>query len=535
MGRMIRVLLLLCCAVLISDRALATTYYVDITNGADTNPGTSKTAAWAHAPGMQTCTSVCASTTINPGDSIILRGGETWPNASFEWALPGGSSSSPVYIGVDTSWYAGSSWARPILNAGGVVIANNYDTMFTAPSYVTFDNFEITGFYWGATTCSGAPYGDCGIFNNGQRSGQTFEHLYIHGWTHAGTDHTSTAGVSMVFMFGGNGQNTLHDSVIVGTDVPGDHSIAVGFNGPGTAYNNYIQQVSSAFIVSNPEVYYNNYIEDIGPAYCNEPFPQYAGNCAHENGFEDNGDTGLYFYNNVITNINGGLALWIAPYPGYSAYLWNNVVYAVHDNQVLDLAPPVYNGGQNCPQGSTSNDYCLGAGNFYLWNNTVECGDDSTQYNQCQSGVGVVGSGSTANLFDYENNHFITASTSSSCATGTGAAKSCTFASNNVVQTLAQANAQGYSSSEGYPFSPATTNAATVGAGTNLTLQATGTLTAITSDTTYACWIPYGTVPVCPTRNPVTRPGTGSWFAGAYQNVIPGSPVTLTGTVTAAP
>ena len=173
-------------AILLSPTlACATTYYVDITGGADTNAGTSKVTAWANAPGMQSCASTCSTTTINAGDSIIFKGGETWPNGSFMWTLKGGSSGNPVYYGVDKTWYTGASWTRPILNPGGTVISNNHDTMFLVPNYVTMDNFEITGFYWTSAACSGAPYGYCGIFNAGQNSGQTFENLYVHGWSHA--------------------------------------------------------------------------------------------------------------------------------------------------------------------------------------------------------------------------------------------------------------------------------------------------------------------------------------------------------------
>src|SRR5579872_1103573 len=312
MARLARTTMLLFCTFL-TGSALATTYYVDFSSGSDSNNGTSKASPWKNAPGMHSCTGVCASTTINPGDSIILKGGVTWPNSSFLWNMPGGSSSSPVYVGVDQTWYSGSSWTRPILSAQGSVISNNYNTMFNVPSYVTIDNFEITGFYWTTASCSGAPYGDCGIFNAGQRNGQTWENLYIHGWTHAGTNAQTSNGVIDVISTGGGGNSVAHDNVIVGTDVPGDHSVNVFFNGPPIAYNNYIKQVSSAFIVSYATSVHDNHIEDIGPSYCNTPFPQYAGYCSHENAFEDNGDTGLYFYNNTISNVNAGLAVWVAP------------------------------------------------------------------------------------------------------------------------------------------------------------------------------------------------------------------------------
>src|SRR4029077_8605659 len=57
--------------------AFATSYYV-AANGSDSNNGTSESTPWLHAPGMSTCTATCSATTINAGDSIIFRGGDTW-------------------------------------------------------------------------------------------------------------------------------------------------------------------------------------------------------------------------------------------------------------------------------------------------------------------------------------------------------------------------------------------------------------------------------------------------------------------------
>ncbi len=520
MARLARTTMLLFCT-LLTGSALATTYYVDYSSGSDSNSGTSKTSPWQNAPGMQTCKTTCASTAIKPGDSIILKGGVTWPNASFMWSLPGGASGSPVYIGVDKTWFSGSSWNRPILNAGGAVISNNYNTMFSMGANTTIDNFEITGFYLKTGSCSGAPYGACGIFNCGQNSGQTMENLYIHGWTHDGTNATDGSGIVFVFSMGGYGTQIAHDNTIVGTDVPGDHSANAFFNGPSTAYNNYIKQVSSGFIVSYPSSIHDNHIEDVGPAYCNMPFPQYAGNCTHENAFEDNADNGLSFYNNVITNVSAGLALWIAPNPGHTAYLWNNVVYGIHDNQVIDLAQPVYN-STYCSYGANGSNYCNKSGSYVLWNNTVQCGDDSTQYDTCQNNVGF----STGASFLYQNNHFISASAAGGCASG---ATDCSFDSSNVVQTLSAANKQGYTSSQTYAFSPTSSSNSTVLAVTNLTSAATGNLQTLSSDTTYAC--SEGTVsqPSCPARTVVSRPLTGSWDAGAYTFLGTDNPVPPTG------
>jgi hypothetical protein len=531
-AKLVRTLLLTSCVVLVGDNLFATTYYIDYGSGSDSNNGTSKASPWQNAPGMQTCASLCNSTIINGGDSIILKGGVTWPNASFMWALPGGATGNPVYIGVDKTWYAGTSWARPILSPGGIVIGNNYNTMFSVPANVTIDNFEITGFYWTTASCGGAPYGDCGIFNAGQRNGQTWENLYIHGWTHAGTNAVTSNGVIDIIATGGGGNSVAHDNIIVGTDVPGDHSVNVFFNGPPIAYNNYVKQVSSAFIVSYASSVHDNHIEDIGPSYCNMPFPEYAGNCSHENAFEDNGDTGLYFYNNVITNVSAGLALWIAPNPGYSAAMWNNVIYAIHDNQVLDLAPAVYS-STYCSSGATSNGYCTTGGAFVFENNTVECGDDTTQYDGCHLNIGAIGSGSTAQSVLFQNNHIIALTTESSCATGAGEALSCTFAPTNLVQTLSQANSQGYNSSQTYAFSPTASGNSTVGAGSSLTSSAVGNSATLGADTTYSCTIGSGNQPACPARTTVNRPSTGAWDAGAYEfrSGGPSPPIALTATV----
>jgi hypothetical protein len=510
-----KIVLILFFGMLVAGNCLATTYYVDYSSGSDSNNGTSKTSPWQHAPGMQNCTNLCSSASIKAGDSIILKGGVSWPNASFMWSLPSGTSGNPVYVGVDKTWYAGGAWTRPIMNPGKALIPNNADTMFNVGGWVTFDNIEVTGFYWDST-CLSAPFGECGFFNVGQHDGFVLENSYFHGWTHAGNSSSTSSGVVNIWAGNGGPNCSAHDNVVVGTDVAGDHSVNAFFAGPVLAYNNYIRQVSSGFIVTTdgigPATYHDNWIQDVGPAYCNVPT---SGFCTHENGFEDNADAGIYFYNNVITGESDGLALWIAPEPNHTATMWNNVIYNIHNNQVLDMAPPVYN-PSFCSSGKTSNGYCNTAGTYIFQNNTVECGDDSAQYDGCQSNIGVIGSGSTATSFIYQNNHFISASTASGCYKGSGAASSCTFDTSNVVQTLSTANSQGYNSSEPYAFSPSASGNATVGAGSNLMSAATGNLASLASDTTYSCTMGSGTEASCPAETPAPRPSSGSWDAGAY-------------------
>jgi hypothetical protein len=78
-----------------------------------------------------------------------LKGGpgETWPNACFTWFIPSGTSGNPTYIGVDQTWFNGGSWTRPVLDAGGVLIPNNFDEMFSIANNATFDNFELARYF----------------------------------------------------------------------------------------------------------------------------------------------------------------------------------------------------------------------------------------------------------------------------------------------------------------------------------------------------------------------------------------------------
>src|ERR1019366_6703238 len=183
-----------------------TTYYI-AANGSDSNSGTSKTSPWVHAPGMKNCANTCAATTPKAGDQFIFRGGDTWHfgNSSatpyvgayqsfgyWQWSWAG-TSGSPIYIGVDQTWYSGSSWVRPVMNGDNPLSTSavascrhqvgtiNSFLNASAVSYVTFDNFEFTG------KCEGNSAAKFGydIYILDQSAQYTnFEHLYFHGWTH---------------------------------------------------------------------------------------------------------------------------------------------------------------------------------------------------------------------------------------------------------------------------------------------------------------------------------------------------------------
>ena len=165
-------LLSLAVCIMLGGTASATNYYI-AANGNDSNNGTSKTTPWLHAPGMPNCKSTCASANPGAGSQIIFRGGDTWHfgnsgaspyvgSGGWVWTYSG-SNGNPIYVGVDQTWYSGNSWVRPVLSgdnplwsgsgfpsscafpeSGSQVSLSNGGNL----SYVTFDNFEFSGFCW---------------------------------------------------------------------------------------------------------------------------------------------------------------------------------------------------------------------------------------------------------------------------------------------------------------------------------------------------------------------------------------------------
>ena len=161
-------------------------YFVAAT-GSDSNNGTSESTPWLHAPGMPNCTASCAALSAgNGGIGIILRGGDTWHSGNssaspytggtwdlYDWfsysyagANPGcnyeGTQTGCLYIGVDPTWYSGSSWARPILTGDNSLLSGigsfvgscayqipttgfGSNVLVDMPGWTIVDSLELTG------------------------------------------------------------------------------------------------------------------------------------------------------------------------------------------------------------------------------------------------------------------------------------------------------------------------------------------------------------------------------------------------------
>jgi len=175
--------------------ALAETYYIDWENGSDYNDGLSKNTPWKRAPGMRGCWITDPETNCvkkakqggKPGDQFILKGGVIWPREalSWDWYFGSGTSSNPIYFGVDQTWYKGNSWTRPKLDAQGQPpYPSPYFTgiMRAYGLWLIVDNIEFLGLPLLDDNPIGMLAIGTGVFASGE-----VKNCYFHGWSRGGT------------------------------------------------------------------------------------------------------------------------------------------------------------------------------------------------------------------------------------------------------------------------------------------------------------------------------------------------------------
>jgi hypothetical protein len=493
-------------------------FYADFASGSDGNPGNSETAPLQHFPGMQGCSGSCSAITPSAGEGFILRGGVTWPNSSLGWywtwsgssttSSPGCSGSGCIYIGVDPNWFTGSSWARPILNAGGAAVSpvssGPANTLFGCYcNYLVFDNIELTGLYWSGVPAYGSS-DNIGLAGGmpGHGTNDTFEHLYVHGWSHAasssGTVENPCGFVGDTGDPNNNANTILEYSVISGADTTQDSCSLVFGSPPYIAYN-VLEYGSSAMVIDSPISVHDNIVQNVVTSFDTS---------AHENALEENYSGNTTVYNNIFRHIgSGSLTLWLAPDSGSTAYVFNNVIYDTDTGNVLDFAASL----KTSPSGS-----------IVFWNNTVECGQDSNPNAVCAGGIN-----SQISAVTLQNNHFITNAASYWATNGVTPTQV-----SNLFQTKSAAASQGYTSSEAYAFSPtaAYPTDSTPGKGTSAAaLCAASGVSACNNDTAYG--VIYNTA-----NHTVASPGRQSlaWKSppdiGAYSfGPALGNPTSLTG------
>jgi hypothetical protein len=465
--------------------AKAATHYI-ANNGSDASDGTSKTTPWAHLPGMNSCVGNCARNTPTAGDLFLLRGCDVWTPSDFpvnwQWS---GSVGSRIYIGVDKTWYNAtncpSGWNRPVFDG-----QNTYnDAMVYASSgssttsYVTLDNIEMT-----------RNAGFNHVISWNPTFGWTMSNLYIHAW-HRDTDDCRI----IQFEAGSPAINLFTNSIIDGSDSTGAaarHSCYGFYPTPPSVTNSVIHDLvnpivgyagggsnGSTLTVSGNNIYNVN--------------DSYLGN-NHGNAVEFVGGGTYYIYNNLIHHmVCSGCESMMIGDSGFTGYVWNNVIWDLGSPGSQAQTPSV-------PEGDASGF------TVHFWNNTIVATDAQACINN--SGKSISSYTVTA-----QNIHCIQGSSG-------GSVTAYTDSGNNLLQTLSQANAQGYSATQANAYSPTSGTNGTVGTGANLTSACTGANAGLCSDTTYACaqqTISGVVQAVCQTRTSRARPSSGAWDIGAYE------------------
>ena len=296
---------------IISD-AWSATYYVDATNGNDSNNGLSESTVW------KTIAKVNASS-FNPGDQILFRRGQTWRE---QLTVPSsGSAGNPITFG------AYGSGAKPIIDASNLITPGTSwtaatptiwtATVTTEPKIVFFNGTwgtkvatqaDCTGtgkWHWAVNVLSvySASDPDTAYMSPGIEVGArdeavlnaknyvTFDGLHFRrgNSTDAGNimssgNHVtirsceSSYGVHHGIIYTGSGDNLLTLSNIHHNGTKLDSSGVFGYHDAGTAgheniisynnvYNNYsygIQLLSNYYIIEYNDVYDNGNLTYMG-------------------------------------------------------------------------------------------------------------------------------------------------------------------------------------------------------------------------------------------------------------------------------
>ena len=225
----------------------AATYFVDFSNGSNSNAGKSQAAAWKQCPGDASATLVPAQTSLSAGDTVLFKGGVVYKGQiGIKWS--GTSASGPIVFDGNST----GIWGDGKAIVDGENTRSNGFTSSGSVSYIVIRNFEIrfmkyTGVAWA---------GGCGIQID-NASHVTIADCYIHEvgyWNNDGSVVPAGSGINMVepvsCLITGNeitktglggiqldgaqnnfiSGNNIHDYITWGVDLGGDYQLCTGNN-----------------------------------------------------------------------------------------------------------------------------------------------------------------------------------------------------------------------------------------------------------------------------------------------------------------
>lgn len=522
-------------SVTLSSLGVTQCYFV-AASGSDSNNGTAEGTPWRHAPQMPNFT---GSYTAANGDGIIIRGGDTYhasasTSSSTDTPMGGvwawthsGSGANPIYIGIDPTWFAGGSFARPIFTWDNALststvsscnVANDDNTSlisFSGDSNVIEDGFEFTG------QCSTGSAHSQYLFMG---TSVITERNYAHGWTLTTGASDDIAGfVGPQTNATGNrhlfdvvdGQDSTYGTTCTTTSCVQNGGANLSNGATGWAFvegydleYSVVRHTSQGIEANNISILNGNLMEYIFS-------PSFGGR--HGNVIEALGgpnSSTCYIYNNIFRNLNQGVYLW----PQCDTqYYFNNVFENISASGGANNA--------NCimlsPQGNSNVGVVT---TVLIANNTT----DATCVAQAYPGNAGTPHWASGSTITVQNMHILdhTGIFGGSYSAGfwfncnSPSVCSQTDSGGEVFQTSTVANGQGYTLSNNY--APTLNTNATVGAGNNLTSSCStystdselcsGTSGAVSEISKWG-----GQFASYPTITVVSRPSSGAWDSGAYE------------------
>jgi hypothetical protein len=395
------------------------------------------------------------------GEGFIVEGGSVYHfgNSSATpyvgalngWTFPtNGSSGSPIYIGVDETWFSGGSFARVQLNGddalwvSGAALPSSCVHDYSGVSLVSlgqfniWDNFEITQVCNSYAGGGNPGYLSAGSFN-------FIENYYCHGWTVTASSLNLQNCMSYVFP----GTQIIFDhSIIDGSDspnYPSGNANCTGFSGPcatgqGIYDRGYIIRFSVFNMTANHGVtvdtisYHDNLVQNL-------EFPPTTAmsNAQHQDAIMVFSGTLQSLYNNVFRNMFASQMVYANVNAGATLNIFNNVFYnnAQNSDNCINLAAQTSGGGQV----------------LNVYNNTFDK-DTDVGGAGCQISIyGTTGGNSEGFAWsgnvNTANNHLIGYSSLASLyvSRSTGGNFTVVDGGGNIIQATATARTQGYSQS----------------------------------------------------------------------------------------
>lgn len=448
------------------------TYYIDFATGSDANPGTTQSSPKKLHPYMR---GYAGTYTHTAGDRFIFKGGVTWPNSCFTMnVLAGGTSGSPDYYGVDQTWYTGGSFVAPIFDAGGVELNGGFDVFVllnlgTAPSYITFDGFDMRNLFWTGPKS----FSQVAFFNLSVSHDVTIANCWMHNWTH-GTLASGTTDI-LKCVIGSNSSPWNPGCVVTGCLIDGENaanSTNGSSSGEGTyAYsgnilNTTVRNAASGFIVTGDPA--NHTVPqvvsgcNIGPSYVSFDPNE------HPDGLFMNGGNYFQWHDNYIHDCNVEVVFTGEGSGDEDTYIWNNVIWNGTTHSPIEI------------------DNTYSGARIWAYHNTLVSGSFP--------GVRVINRGNgPLGVLDFRNNFVI----SDAGAVSIDAGGSITHYTNQntVVMPTASASVNGFNAAT--LWKPQSTNQPCYNAGQSLSTVLSG---ALANDILL-----------------VTRPQGTRWDAGAYE------------------